>query len=43
MTRCARCQWTPTPDAGPHLTQLAGHAADAGHPLCPVPKPTGTQ
>lgn len=36
MTRCARCEWCPDPDAEARPSeQLADHARDAGHWLCP--------
>lgn len=40
MTACARCAWRSTTDAGNSRAQLVEHAVAAGHPLCPVPKPT---
>lgn len=33
-TDCRRCEWAPDASEGPPRTQLAGHAAEAGHPLC---------
>ncbi len=34
MTRCARCDWQSDGDTPP-LDQLAEHALNSGHPLCP--------
>lgn len=37
MSPCARCDWRPDVEGGrPDVEQLAEHAAEAGHWLCPV-------